>query len=114
MSWREVHAVEKWAGPGALPSELPAGWGAGRLHPYTGTPGLGLQAEQESREQCPGAVLAAFSTTRPEPSGFWGGCSTGEGWFGLSHAGRTAAVYPTGPLAPAAHYLFLASAAGVL
>lgn len=44
MSWREVHAVEKWAGPGALPSELPAGWGAGRLHPYTGTPGLGLQA----------------------------------------------------------------------
>ena len=36
--------MEKWAGPGTLPSELPAGWSAGRLHSYTGTPGLGLQA----------------------------------------------------------------------
>ena len=44
LSRREVHTLEKWAGLGALQGELPAGWGAGCLHPYTGTPGLGLQA----------------------------------------------------------------------
>lgn len=87
---------EKWAGPGTLQvSYLQAG-GAGRLHSYTGTPGLGLQAGAvmrrvdgwwEGRHRAvPWGCACCVQHHQGLSSGFWGGCSTGEGWFGLSHA----------------------------
>lgn len=46
-------------------------------------------------EQCPGAVLAAFSTTRPEPSGFWEGARLEKD--GLDFPTQDAQqLYPTG------------------
>ena len=69
-------------------------------------------AARKGRQRAlPGAVLVTSDTTRPEPRGVRGGCLTGEGWSGLPHTGRAAAVYPTGLVAPAARRL-LASAAG--
>lgn len=66
MSWREVHAAQKWAGLGALLGELLADRGTGRLHPYTGTSGLGLQAAAVKGKQraVPRAVLVTSSTVR--------------------------------------------------